>query len=61
MEDLQGIFFATLLNYAEAHDLGDGSVESGYFPADSRHTLLGPDVAFMRKENVPPVDHVRDS
>ena len=54
---LAGHIFRHLLNYAEARDLGDGSVESGYFPADYRHTLLGPDVAFMRKENVPPVDH----
>ena len=26
-------------------------------PTDDRHTLLGPDVAFMRKENVPPAGH----
>lgn len=54
---LAGHIFRHLLNYAEARDLGDGSVESGYFPADDRHTLLGPDVAFMRKENVPPENH----
>ncbi len=57
--NLAGHIFRYLLNYAEAHDLGDGSVESGYFPADDRHTLLGPDVAFNRKENVPPTDHER--
>lgn len=56
---LAGHIFRHLLNYAEAHKLGDGSVESAYFPADDRHTLLGPDVAFMRKENVPPADHER--
>ncbi|MCY3831600.1 MAG: Uma2 family endonuclease [Chloroflexi bacterium] len=55
--NLAGHIFRYLLNYAEAHDLGDGSVESGYFPADDRHTLLGPDVAFIRKDNVPPADH----
>ena len=54
---LAGHIFRYLLNYAAAHDLGDGSVESGYFPADDRHTLLGPDVAFIRKENVPPADY----
>ncbi len=54
---LAGHIFRYLLNYAEAHDLGDGSVESGYYPADDRRTLLGPDVAFIRKENVPPAGH----
>lgn len=54
---LAGHIFRYLMNYAEAHDLGDGSVESGYFPADDRHTLLGADVAFIHKENVPPADH----
>ena len=57
--NLAGHIFRYLLNYAEEHDLGDGSVESGYFPSDDRHTLLGPDVAFNRKENVPPTDHER--
>ncbi len=56
---LAGHIFRYLLNYAEEHSLGDGSVESGYFPADDRHTLLGPDVAFNRKENVPPAGHKR--
>ena len=56
---LAGHIFRYLLNYAEEHNLGDGSVESGYFPADDRHTLLGPDVAFNRKENVPPAGHKR--
>ena len=50
---LAGHIFRFLMNYAEAHDLGDGSVESGYYPADDRHTLLGPDVAFLRKEKRP--------
>ena len=49
MEILRDTSSATYLNYAEAHDLGDGSVEAGYYPADDRHTLLGPDVAFNRK------------
>ncbi|MCY4070840.1 MAG: Uma2 family endonuclease [Chloroflexi bacterium] len=46
-----------LLNYAEEHDLGEGTVETGYYPIDDRHTLLAPDVAFIRKEYVPPADH----
>jgi len=54
---IAGHIFRYLMNYAEAHDLGDGSVDTGYFPADDRHTLLGPDVAFFRKENVPPANH----
>ncbi|MDE2749604.1 MAG: Uma2 family endonuclease [Chloroflexota bacterium] len=46
-----------LLVHAEEHDLGEVTGEVGYYPADDRHTLLGPDVAFIRKENVPPADH----
>ena len=54
---LAGRIFRYLMNYAEEHDLGDGSVETGYYPADDRYTLLGPDVAFIRKEHIPPADH----
>ncbi|MDE2777886.1 MAG: Uma2 family endonuclease [Chloroflexota bacterium] len=57
--NLAGHIFRYLLNYAEAHDLGDGSVEAGYYPADDRHTLLGPDVAFIRKQDAPPTDHAQ--
>ncbi len=57
--NLAGHIFRYLLNYAEEHDLGDGSVETGYFPADDRHTLLGPDVAFIRKRDAPPADNAR--
>ena len=46
-----------LLVYAETHDLGEVTGEVGYYPAGDRHTLLGPDVAFIRKQNAPPVDH----
>ena len=56
---LAGHIFRSLMNYAEAHDLGRWQRRIGYFPADDRHTLLGPDVAFIRKENVPPADHAR--
>ena len=39
--------------YAKARDLGGVTVESGYHPPDDRQTLLGPDVAFIRKSKVP--------
>ena len=42
-----------LLVYAEEHDLGEVTGEVGYYPADDRHTLLGPDVAFLRKQAAP--------
>lgn len=54
---IAGHIFRYFLNYAEEHDLGDGSVETGYYPTDDRYTLLSPDVAFIRKENLPPADH----
>ncbi len=44
-----------LLDYAEANDLGEVTGEVGYYPADDRHTLLAPDVAFIRK-NIAPAD-----
>ncbi len=46
-----------LLAYAEEHDLGDVTGESGWYPADDRHTLLAPDVAFIRKDKAPPAMH----
>ena len=48
-----------LLNYAEAHDLGEVTGEVGYYPADNRLILLGPDVAFIRKEIAPADTHDR--
>ncbi len=57
--NLAGHIFRHLLNYAEERDLGDGSVESGYYPAADRSTLLAPDVAFVRKQNVPTAGHAR--
>jgi len=48
-----------LLNYAEEHDLGEVTGEVGYYPADDRRTLLGPDVAFIRKEAAPSDGHAR--
>ncbi|MDE2859196.1 MAG: Uma2 family endonuclease [Chloroflexota bacterium] len=54
---IAGLIFHYFLMFAEKHDLGKPTVETGYFPADDRHTLLSPDVAFIRKENLPPADH----
>ncbi len=56
---LAGHIFRFLMNYAEAHGLGDGSVETGYYPAYDRTTLLAPDVAFIRAKAVPAADHER--
>ncbi len=43
--------------YAEEHGLGEVTGEVGYFPADDRSSLLGPDVAFIRRQNLPPANH----
>ena len=48
-----------LLVYAEEHDLGEVTVEVGYYPADDHYTLLAPDVAFVRKQDSPPADHAK--
>lgn len=46
--------FARFLDeFAEEHSLGVVTVETGYHPADDRHTLLLPDVAFISRENAP--------
>ncbi len=39
--------------FVEAQGLGEVTTEAGYYPAGSRFTLLMPDVAFMRHENLP--------
>ena len=44
-------FHLTLFN--NDHDLGEVTVESGYFSESDRHTLLGPDVAFLRYKKMP--------
>ncbi len=54
---IAGLIFHYFFMFAEKHDLGKPTVETGYYPADDRHTLLAPDVAFIRKENLPPADH----
>ncbi len=40
-------------NYAKRNDLGFVGVEGGFSPIDNRHTLLAPDVAFVRKDRMP--------
>ncbi len=39
--------------FLEEHDLGKGTVETGYHPPGDRHTLLGPDVAFISRARAP--------
>lgn len=39
--------------FLEKHDLGKGTVETGYHPPDDRHTVLAPDVAFISKARAP--------
>lgn len=40
-------------NYVRRNDLGFVGVEGGFSPTDTRHTLLAPDVAFVRKDRMP--------
>lgn len=44
-------FYLTLFN--NEHELGEITIESGYYSDGDRHTLLGPDVAFLRYDNIP--------
>lgn len=39
--------------FADEHNLGEVTVETGYHPPDNRKTLLSPDVAFLSKAKVP--------
>ena len=39
--------------YAEAHNLGEVTVETGYYPPDTRYTLLLPDVAYQSFAKLP--------
>lgn len=44
-------------NYVDAHDLGEMTgAGGGYVLFPDRETLLAPDVAFVRKDRVPPED-----
>jgi Uma2 family endonuclease len=40
-------------NFADEHNLGVVTVETGYHPPNNRKTLLAPDVAFISKERAP--------
>ena len=40
-------------SFVKERDLGKVTVETGYHPPDSRHTLLSPDVAFLSKAKAP--------
>ncbi|MCY4071819.1 MAG: Uma2 family endonuclease [Chloroflexi bacterium] len=42
-----------LWQYSKLHPLGEVTTDSGYFSADDLHTLLGPDVAFLRYDRLP--------
>ena len=50
---IAGLIFHYFLIFAAKHDLGKPTVESGYYSADDRSTLLAPDVAFVSKEKIP--------
>ena len=50
---IAGLIFHYLLIFAAKHNLGKPTVESGYYSADDRSTLLAPDVAFVSKEKIP--------
>jgi len=39
--------------YAEAHNLGEVTSECGYYPPDTRYTLLLPDVAYQSHTKLP--------
>ena len=39
--------------FADEHNLGEVTVETGYHPPNNRNTLLSPDVAFLSKAKVP--------
>ncbi len=42
-----------ILSFTQVQELGEVTVETGYHPPDSRHTLLSPDVAFLSKAKAP--------
>ena len=51
--DLASELIFRLKSFAEGQDLGKFTVETGYYPPDDRHTVLGPDVAFISKARAP--------
>lgn len=42
-----------LWQYSKLHPLGEVTTDSGYYSEHDRHTLLGPDVAFLRYDRLP--------
>ena len=50
---LAGRLFRYFEDYAESRNLGEASVEAGFYPANDRTTLLAPDVAFIRSGRQP--------
>ncbi len=46
-------FSGEIRDYVKRNDLGFVGVEGGFSPADNRHMLLAPDVAFVRKDRMP--------
>ncbi len=42
-----------LWSYVLERDIGEITTETGYHPPEDRTTLLGPDVAFVRRERLP--------
>ena len=51
--DLASELIFRLKSFAEGQDLGKFTVETGYYPPNDRHTVLGPDVAFISKARAP--------
>ncbi len=45
------VFYLRL--FLSRRDIGEVTIESGYFSEHDRHTLLGPDVAFLRYDRLP--------
>lgn len=50
---LAGELIFRLKSFAAGKDLGKFTVETGYYPPDSRHTVLAPDVAYISKTRAP--------
>ena len=51
--DLAGEIIFRFKLFAKGQDLGKFTVETGYYPPESRHTVLAPDVAYISKARAP--------
>jgi Uma2 family endonuclease len=49
-------FAALLVRYLEGRDLGTAVIEVGFRLASNPDTVRAPDVAFIRRDRIPPVD-----